>query len=174
MKRLTQKLAGAIFETLLKYSRSLADKQLTILNNFKGLVLADIISIDKKLDLAKDKKAVLIRRRKVLAVQKVFQCTHCALKCEKCGTQIEPAADPRKKYHRDLRVPYNFCQTCSEDYIDYIERLKGKGNEECFWHNDAWLDAWTKWIEYQSSIDRYIKSKEFRRLLDELKQTAPE
>jgi hypothetical protein len=44
--------------------------------------VADIISIDKKLDLVKDKRAALIRRRKVLAVQKVFQCTHCALRVE--------------------------------------------------------------------------------------------
>jgi Pyruvate/2-oxoacid:ferredoxin oxidoreductase delta subunit len=144
------------------------------LKNFQGFPLADIISIDKKLDLVKDKKAALIRRRKVLAVQKVFQCTHCALKCEKCGIQIEHGTEPGTKYRRNLRVPYNFCQTCSEDYIDYIERLQGKENSDCFWHNDAWLDAWTKWIEYQSSIDRYIKSKEFRRLLDELKQRGPE
>ncbi len=136
--------------------------------------MADIISIDKKLDLVKDKKAALIRRRKVLAVQKVFQCTHCALKCEKCGIQIEHNTESGTRYRRNLRVPYNFCQTCSEDYIDYIERLKGGGDSECFWHNEAWLDAWTKWIEYQSSIDRYIKSKEFKRLLDELKQSGPQ
>jgi hypothetical protein len=36
------------------------------------------------------------------------------------------------------------------------------------------MDAWTKWIQYQSSVDRYIKSKEFKKLLDELKQTKPE
>jgi hypothetical protein len=34
--------------------------------------VADIISLDKKLDLAKDKKAALVRRRKVLAVQRYF------------------------------------------------------------------------------------------------------
>jgi hypothetical protein len=68
--------------------------------------VADIISLDKKLDLAKDKKAALIRRRKVLAVQKVFQCTHCSLKCEKCGTQIEHDPSAGEKYRRNLRVPY--------------------------------------------------------------------
>jgi Pyruvate/2-oxoacid:ferredoxin oxidoreductase delta subunit len=136
--------------------------------------VADIISIDKKLDLAKDKKAALIRRRKVLAVQKVFQCTHCALKCEKCGTQIEHDLEINAKRRRNLRVPYNFCKACSEEYIEYIDRLKGGGDADCYWHNEAWIDAWSKWIEYQSSVDRYIKSKEFRTLLDELKQTKPE
>ncbi len=136
--------------------------------------MADIISIDKKLDLAKDKKAALIRRRKVLAVQKVFQCTHCVLKCEKCGTQIEQNPEGGAKHHRNLRVPYNFCRACSEEYIEYIERLKGKGDSDCYWHNEAWIDAWGKWIDYQSSVDQYLKSKEFVQLLNELKQTRPE
>ena len=136
--------------------------------------MADIISLDKKLDLAKDKKAALIRRRKVLAVQKVFQCTHCSLKCEKCGTQIEHDPSAGEKYRRNLSVPYNFCKGCSEEYLEYIERLKGQGDSECYWHNDAWIDAWTNWIAYQSSVDSYIKSKEFKQLLDELKQTRPE
>jgi Pyruvate/2-oxoacid:ferredoxin oxidoreductase delta subunit len=135
--------------------------------------VADIISIDKKLDLVKDKKAALIRRRKVLAVQKVFQCTHCALKCEKCGTQIEQDSEVGVKYRRNLRVPYNFCKACSGEYIEYIDRLKGEGDSDCYWHNEAWIDAWSNWIEYQSSVDRYIKSKEFKKLLDELKQTTP-
>jgi Pyruvate/2-oxoacid:ferredoxin oxidoreductase delta subunit len=135
--------------------------------------VADIISIHKKLDLVKDKKAALIRRRKVLAVQKVFQCTHCVLKCEKCGTQIEQDSEVGVKHHRNLRVPYNFCKACSEEYIEYIDRLKGVGDSDCYWHNEAWIDAWSNWIEYQSSVDRYIKSKEFKKLLDELKQTKP-
>jgi Pyruvate/2-oxoacid:ferredoxin oxidoreductase delta subunit len=133
--------------------------------------VADIISIDKKLDLAKDKKAALIRRRKVLAVQKVFQCTHCSMKCEKCGIQIEHGSAGGEKYHRQLNVPYNFCQGCSEEYVEYIESLKGRGDADCYWHNESWIDSWTKWIEYQSSVDRYIKSKEFKKLLDELKQS---
>ena len=136
--------------------------------------MADIISIDKKLDLAKDKKAAFIRRRKVLAVQKVFQCTHYVLKCEKCGIQIEQDSDVGIKHRRNLRVPYNFCKACSQEYIEYIDHLQGRGDSDCYWHNEAWIDAWSKWIEYQSSVDRYIKSKEFKKLLDELKQTKPE
>jgi Pyruvate/2-oxoacid:ferredoxin oxidoreductase delta subunit len=126
----------------------------------------------KSLIWPKTKKAALIRRRKVLAVQKVFQCTHCSMKCEKCGTQIERDPEGGEKYRRNLRVPYNFCQGCSEEYLEYIARLKGGGDADCYWHNESWMDAWTKWIEYQSSVDRYIKSKEFKKLLDELRQTG--
>jgi len=133
--------------------------------------VADIIPIDNRLDLAKEKKAAIIKKRKILAVQKVFQCTHCSLKCEKCGTQI--SADAYGPRNRSLRVPYNFCDACAEEYVDYIERLKGGGDPDCYWHNDAWLDAWKKWIDYQSSVDRYLKSKEFTRLLNEFRHNRP-
>jgi hypothetical protein len=132
--------------------------------------VANIISFKDKKDLAEEKQVAQVKKRKVLAVRKVFQCTHCAFKCEKCGTQIEGNAE----YTRKLNVPYNFCEACSDEYIDYIERLKGAGDPDCYWHNEAWIDAWGKWIDYQSSVDRYLKSKEFRRLLYELKQTGPE
>ena len=131
--------------------------------------MADVISIDNKLQLAENKKAALIRKRKILAVQKVFHCTHCASKCAKCGTQIGVDHRDRKKDLK-LRVPYRFCESCSEEYIDYLERLKGKGNPECYWHNTTWLESWKKWIDYQGVIDRYLKSKEFKQLLQELKE----
>jgi hypothetical protein len=136
--------------------------------------MAEIIPIDDKLGLAKEKKESLIKERKILAVQKVFQCTHCAFKCEKCGTQIERQNENNNETARDLRVPYNFCDACKAEYIDYIERLQGGGDPDCYWHNDAWIDAWKTWIDYQSSVDRYLKSKEFIQLLQEFKQTRPE
>ena len=57
-----------------------------------------------------------------------------------------------------------------EEYKDYIARLQGNGNPAYYWHNDVWLDMWQKWIHYQHAIDTYLKSKEFTRLLQELKQ----
>jgi len=136
--------------------------------------VAEIISIDEKLDLTKEKKAALIKKRKVLAVQKVFQCTHCAFKCEKCGTQVDREQKEKTSDKTGLRIPYNFCEACAAEYLDYIERLKGGGDPDCYWHNEAWLDAWQRWIAYQSSVDRYLKSKEFVRLLQEFKQSRPE
>ena len=136
-------------------------------------IVADIIQIDDKLQHSKEKKAAINRKRKILAVQKVFQCTHCAFKCEKCGTQINPDKKSKVKDIGNLRVPYRFCESCSEEYVDYIERLKGKGDPECYWHNETWIEVWRKWIDYQGVIDRYLKSKEFRQLLEELKETMP-
>ena len=134
--------------------------------------MADVISLDEKLQLSKNKKNDLIRKRKISAVQKVLQCTHCAFKCEKCGTQMHIPHDEGRT--QNPKVPYRFCEGCSEEYIDYVERLKGGGDPDRYWHNDAWLGVWKAWIEYQRSVDSYLKSKEFIRLMNELKQPTPE
>jgi len=134
--------------------------------------VADIISINDKLRHTEEKKAAIIRKRKIQAVQKVFQCAQCAFKCEKCGMQVNQPDQVDENNLRDLRIPYRFCESCSEEYIDYIERLKGKGDPDCYWHNDDWLEIWKRWIDYQGVIDRYLKSKEFIQLLQELKDTT--
>lgn len=135
--------------------------------------MGKIISLDDKISLSREKQAEIIRRRKIAAVRQVFQCSSCAFKCEKCGTQIG-REEAEFRQNRKLRVPYNFCDACAEEYIDYIDRLRGEGDEDSYWHNDAWLDAWKKWIDYQGSVDVYLKSKEFLQLLQELKHTGPE
>ena len=136
--------------------------------------MAEVISLDNKLQISKQKKSELVRKRKLLAVKKVFQCTHCALKCEKCGTQIGTDSIDEAIGFFETKIPYRFCESCAEEYMEYIECLKGRGDAECFWHNSEWLDLWQRWIQYQGALDRYMKSKEFVKLLNELKQTHPE
>ncbi len=136
--------------------------------------MADIISIDDKLTQSREKKDAIIRKQKIQAVRKVFQCTHCAWKCEKCGTQIAPPCSRKGTESRSAKVPYRLCESCAEEYHDYFERRKGRGDPANYWHNDAWLELWSRWIAYQEAIDRYLKSKEFLQLLQELKQKRPD
>jgi hypothetical protein len=136
--------------------------------------LGKIISFDDKASSSREKKEKIDRRRKILAVRQAFQCASCSLKCEKCGSQLDPADSADNGQNRLLRVPYSFCKACTEEYIDYIDRLKGQGDEACYWHNDAWIDAWRKWIDYQGSLDTYLKSKEFQQLLKEIKESGQE
>jgi hypothetical protein len=133
--------------------------------------VADIISLDDKLETSREKKASLRRRQKAVTVRRVVQCSNCSFKCEKCGTPIEPK--PGEKTERP-KPPYKFCEACEDEYLDYIERLQGRGDPDCYWHNDAWIDSWRKWIDYQGSVDHYVKSKEFLRLLQEFKQSSPD
>lgn len=127
--------------------------------------MSKIIPLNDKMKLSAAQKASVLRKQKIMAVRKVFQCTHCASKCERCGISLgmEPAA---RGDHP--RTPYHFCGSCAEEYIDYVNRLQGKGDPEAYWHNHDWLKVWHTWIEYQGATDQYLRSKEFRRLLDEL------
>ncbi len=128
--------------------------------------MSKVISLDDKLKLTAAQRTALAHKRKILAVRKVFQCTHCASKCERCGTSLGP---DNQGQIDNPRVPYNFCDSCSEEYMEYIDRLQGKGDTEAYWYNHAWLKVWQTWIEYQGAIDQYLRSKEFRQLLDELR-----
>jgi hypothetical protein len=136
--------------------------------------MADIIPLDNKLQLSRDKKAKLIKKRKIFAVQKVIQCTRCSFKCEKCGSQISLANHTKKNDSSSIKVPYKFCEICMEEFNDYLKKIKGKEDPDCYWYNDAWADVWRTWIDYQNAIGRYLKSKEFTQLLQELRQNEPE
>lgn len=136
------------------------------------LVVAEIINMDRKRPLSKELEAAIRKRRKVLAVQQIFSCSQRLSRCEKCGTQMESnESGGGQRFHP--RVPYRFCPSCSEEYIDYIERLKGRGDADCYWRNTDWLESWRRWIDYQGALDRFVRSKEFAKLLKELQETTP-
>lgn len=132
--------------------------------------MANVISIDKKLKLSGDRKQQILRKRKVLAVRQMLQCTRCAVKCERCGANISQSQQHKTLNMTSGHLPYRFCENCCDEYLDYIERLKGKGDTDCYWHNADWLEGWRLWIDYQATIDRYVKSKEFKQLIEEFKQ----
>ena len=129
-------------------------------------IMGNIISLTAKRKYDEEKKEAIARKRKLLAVRKIFRCTHCASKCEKCGVQVSYDNRPEMPTYR---IPYTFCDSCAEEYVEYIEALKGNADASLYWHNDAWMKVWGTWIEHQGAVDSYLKSKEFERLLDELK-----
>ena len=136
--------------------------------------MADIIPLDEKLNLLKNKKDALDRKRKIQAVQNVFRCVRCAFKCEKCGISIDHQHEAPQSEREISKIPYNFCESCREEYEDYISYVKGKVDPSYYWYNDTWASLWRNWINYQSSLDNFLKSKEFKSLLMELKQTRSE
>jgi len=137
--------------------------------------VADIISICDKLDRAKMGQNIRLDIRKKRAVEHLFQHSCCSIECEKCGRPVTNACaqgDCEKKQAH--RVPYQFCETCTEEFIDYIERLKGRGDTDCYWRNEAWLEVWSTWINHRAALDRHARSKEFARLLQEVKDITSE
>jgi hypothetical protein len=71
-------------------------------------------------------------------------------------------------------VPYHFCESCLQEYQEYVACLQGDGDPACYWQNDAWLATWKQWADYQSAKENYIQSPEFVRLMQELRQIGPE
>lgn len=131
-----------------------------------GQTMGNIISLTAKRKDTQGKRDALARRRKLLAVRKIFRCTHCSTKCEKCGVLITAENRPDLPAYR---IPYSFCDSCAEEYMEYIDALRGNGDASLYWHNEAWMKVWGTWIEHQGAVDSYLKSKEFTQLLDELK-----
>lgn len=130
-----------------------------------GKTMADIISIDERLKLGKEKKEAIIRAQKILSLRKILQCTHCVFKCAKCGTQIGlPDED------QSSTLPHRLCQSCRDEYSEYVQRLEEKKDPDFYWHNDHWMEVWTKWIAYQESLRDYRQSKEFIALMKEFEQ----
>lgn len=127
-----------------------------------------VIPLNDKIKLNAAQKAEQLRKRKVRAVYKVFQCTQCSSKCERCGAAVAVSVQKTES-----PAPYHFCAGCAEEYADYIRKLQGQDNPEAFWHNHQWLNVWQTWIAYQGAVDQYLKSKEFRRLLDDLGDLHP-
>jgi hypothetical protein len=130
------------------------------------MLMADIISLDSKFRLSDAKKAESDRQRKTRFIQKFLRRLDATAQCEKCGVRIVPYGVTAQNR---LRVPYHFCDDCAQEYIDYIEQLKGNGNSANYWHNSAWQKVWRAWIDYQSTIDQYLTTKEFKKLIKETK-----
>ncbi len=135
--------------------------------------MADIIPLDNKRQSTEDIRTARLKDRKFRALLSVTQHTRKSSRCEKCGSPLNASAEVAEKVD-SLRVPYRFCQGCSEEYTDYIDRLRGDGNPSHYWQQDEWLQSWSKWIDYQGTVDRYLKSGAFRALLDDLKANRPE
>ncbi len=137
--------------------------------------MADIISFDNLRQEADEKAAGRLKKTKVLAARKGIQEARKSQHCEKCSNKISEPGTEGKTDPRRLQTPYVFCDSCLDEYIDFIDRLQGRGNPHLYWHNDIWLESWRRWIDYKSTLDRYIRSKEFNQLVQEIQlQTMDE
>src|SRR5208337_2743320 len=127
--------------------------------------MADIIEFGKKVESLRSERDNAVRRRKIEALRKIFQCTQCVVRCAKCGAQIESQAEEYAKF----AAPYSFCKCCRQEYEEYRVRAGGnRADSDCYWHNSTWMEVWETWLQHQQALDRYRQSKEFLQLIDEV------
>jgi len=127
--------------------------------------MGDIVKFDECMETEK-KKRKQKRIEKLTAMRKIFECTKCALKCNRCGTQVDIART--SSYLKE--VPYRFCMSCEDEFKDFLDKRKGNGRKDLYWHNHEWMAMWQAWIHYQEAIKKYENSREFKRLLNDLRR----
>jgi len=128
--------------------------------------MAEIIDLHTKKREEQDRKAAVERSKRLEAVVQTFQCSRCAMKCMKCGSQVEPPASTPE----DQSVPYRLCRSCREEYQEFLDRLHGRGDPACYWYNREWMEVWKAWMHYQDALTRYQLSEGFRRVIEEIKR----
>lgn len=125
--------------------------------------MSKVIDIEDRLKLEQKKKRRVDKAKKMEAVRKILQCTRCLARCHKCGVQF----DTTKMYKR-YQGPFRFCESCQEEY-DEFRRLKAEGGESpLYWHNQAWMNLWQSWLDYQQALKEYGESSEFVDLVREV------
>ena len=129
--------------------------------------MANIIEFGKKVQNLRSVRDAGQRTRKIEAVRKLIQCQRCAMKCAKCGAQVDSESMEAAKYV----APYRFCLNCQEEYEEYRARTQ---NEQAppryYWHNALWMETWKSWLDHQRLLDEYRLSKEFLQLLREVEE----
>ncbi len=125
-----------------------------------------VVDIEERLSRRRQGRQLEQYRAKIQSLQKVFHCTSCRFRCAMCGHHVGTEADSTPPEPGPLG--YVFCEGCRNEFEDFLAISSGEKQAEVFWHNKAWLDMWSAWLNYQQAVSRFMHSPEFKILLSEL------
>jgi hypothetical protein len=127
-----------------------------------------IISLEERIEDKRQKERLEQYRGKIETIQKVLQCSACHLKCAMCGTQIEGSGGSgcNVAVHSGLQ----FCDSCGEEFREFLAIKKGQKEPDLFWHNKEWKEMWSAWLDYRKAMSAFLRSPEFKLLLEELNE----
>lgn len=128
----------------------------------------NVVDIQARISQRRQGRQVRQYREKILALQKVLQCASCHFKCAMCGHHLNETADGSSIEPGPLG--YVFCKSCKGEFEDFLAITSGDKNPEVFWHNKAWLEMWSAWLDYQQAIQQFMRSAEFKLLLSEIEK----
>jgi len=124
--------------------------------------VAEIIDLEKRRQHSMSGDDRTGRQEKIEVLRRVLHCSRCAMRCARCGVQIEEFGSKTAN-----QCPYPLCSGCRQEYEIYLKRSDGKPTSGNYWYNDAWMAVWRTWLEHQQALDRYRSSEEFLKLLEE-------
>ena len=123
-----------------------------------------ILNITDRLEDKKRKRNEKSHRQKAEALQRIVRCSSCRLSCAMCGSHFDvpdTVCPPASSYPDILPL----CDSCGEEYNDFMAISEGKKGSDIFWHNAEWVSLWASWLEYHKAIEGFMNSKEFNKLL---------
>ena len=125
----------------------------------------NVIDIRARIDLLRQGKRIERHWEKIRTLHKVIQCASCRLKCAMCGHLL---SEHEAGQGTSVPMGYVFCDGCRAEFEDFIAVSSGEKSADVFWHNAAWMDMWSSWLDYQQAIRRFMRSPEFKLLLSEI------
>ncbi|MBW1769063.1 MAG: hypothetical protein JRJ65_18700 [Deltaproteobacteria bacterium] len=125
-----------------------------------------VVNLRERLESDRKRKQAEQYRGKMRSIQKLVQCASCHMRCVMCGLHLDPA---EATYKTAPKPGFTFCETCSEEFEDYLAQSKGEGDPgRPYWHNEEWEKMWTAWLDYQRTLHRFVSSHEYKLILKEL------
>jgi len=125
-----------------------------------------IINIRERLEDQRHKLQRKKYEKKIDALRRITRCSSCRFKCAMCGRYLD---DTDFDESTETSVyGYPFCESCREEFEDFLTMSGGEQNPKVFWHNKEWKRMWSAWLSYQKAISDFLDSHEFDMLLNEL------
>ena len=124
-----------------------------------------IVSLTDRIENLEQKRQLKEYRSRIDAVKKITYCSSCRMKCSMCGQylDISDSCGSCSTGHGHI-----FCKSCSSEFEDFISLSKGAKSNHALWHNEEWKRMWMTWLQYQQALKDFIKSPEFKLLLEEM------
>ena len=125
-----------------------------------------IVNLGERIENREKKKQLKQYRGKIETLKKIIQCSSCHFKCAMCGLQMEARVSSREVHLAPIGMI--FCESCRDEFEDFLSISRGVNRSDIFWHNQEWKDMWSAWVKYRKSINTFMDSPEFRLLLKEI------
>ena len=125
-----------------------------------------VVDLEERIESRKSKERLEHFRGKMETVQKILQCSSCHLKCAMCSTLLEGRDTSTASHPAHLGL--RFCGSCREEFEEFLAITESEAQPTLFWHNEEWKAMWSAWLNYRRTIAAFLRSSEFKLLLEEL------
>ena len=121
----------------------------------------NILNITKKLEEKKRKNTIELYGNKIETLKRFVQCSSCHFRCSMCGHHFK---NPEAIRPASSTTDFYLCESCREEFEDFLKTTSGEKKSTAFWHNDEWVSLWSSWLDFRRAIMRFRDSDEFEQM----------